>query len=68
MKTTIQIRTKTRDMLRRVGGKGQSYDQIIQELVELRDLYITELERILLETPEEELIPLERMLRERGLK
>jgi predicted CopG family antitoxin len=68
MKTTIQLRTETREALQKVGTKGQSYDEIIRELVELRDLYITELERVLLETPEEELIPLERVLRERGLE
>lgn len=31
--TTIHVDTKTRDMLRSLGRKGESYDDIIQKLV-----------------------------------
>lgn len=65
--TTIQLDTRTREMLRRVGSKGQTYDEIIQELVELREAFIEDLRRILEETREDEWIPLEKVLRERGL-
>ena len=54
-------------MLRRIGSKGQTYDEIIQELVELREAFIEDLHRILEETGKGEWIPLEKVLRERGL-
>jgi hypothetical protein len=36
MKTTIIINNKTRDFLKRIGTKGQTYDQIIAELLALK--------------------------------
>jgi len=32
-KTTIAIRPKTRDLLKSLGHKGESYDQLINRLV-----------------------------------
>ncbi|MGC2574345.1 MAG: hypothetical protein WA364_22750 [Candidatus Nitrosopolaris sp.] len=36
MKTTIIIDNKTRNSLKRIGTKGQTYDQIIAELLALK--------------------------------
>jgi len=32
--TTISLRTETREMLRKLGSKGQTYDEVIRELTE----------------------------------
>jgi hypothetical protein len=32
-KTTVIVNTKTRDLLKQIGTKGQTYDQIIAELL-----------------------------------
>jgi len=32
--TTISLRTETREMLRKLGSKGQTYDEVIRELIE----------------------------------
>ena len=32
--TTISLRKETREMLRRFGSKGQTYDEVIRELIE----------------------------------
>jgi hypothetical protein len=56
--TTISVRVETKEMLRKLGSKGQTYDQIIRELVERAS--IAELDRrwnLILE--EEEFIPLD---------
>lgn len=58
-KTTIQIDKETRDILRAAGSKGDTYDEIIRELVELRSAFIRDLFQILEETPEDEWTPLE---------
>ena len=34
MITTIQVNRKTRDMLKRIGKKGETYDQVIMRLLE----------------------------------
>ena len=56
--TTIALRKETKEMLRRLGAKGQSYDEVIRELIERAS--IKELDarwkRIL---EEEEFIPLD---------
>jgi len=44
--TTVQISKDTRDLLRRAGGKGRSYDDIIRELLELREAFISDLKKI----------------------
>lgn len=59
VKTTIQIEKETREMLRSAGRKGETYDEIIRELVELREAFIRDLYRILEETSEDEWISLE---------
>ncbi len=58
-KTTIQIDTKTRDILRAAGSKGDTYDDIILELIQLREAFVRDLHRILEETPEDQWVPLE---------
>ncbi|KXA91715.1 hypothetical protein AKJ57_00045 [candidate division MSBL1 archaeon SCGC-AAA259A05] len=58
-KTTIQIDKKTRDMLRAAGSKGDTYDDIVRELVELRNAFIRDLYRIMEETSEKEWTPLD---------
>ncbi len=56
--TTIQIDKRTRDILRAAGSKGDTYDDIILELIELREAFVRDLYRILEETPEDKWIPL----------
>ncbi len=58
-KTTIQIDTRTRDILRAAGSKGDTYDDIILELTWLREAFIRDLRRVLEETPENGWVPLE---------
>ena len=36
-KTTILVETKTRESLKRMGSKGQTYDQIINELIKVKE-------------------------------
>jgi hypothetical protein len=36
MKTTVIISVETRDLLKQIGTKGQTYDQIIAELLALK--------------------------------
>ena len=35
-KTTILIETETRDLLKAMGNKGQTYDAVINELIETK--------------------------------
>ncbi len=32
--TTISLRTETRELLRKLGSKGQTYDEVIRDLIE----------------------------------
>jgi len=32
--TTIQVKIKTRELLKKIGHKGESYDQLIRRLVQ----------------------------------
>ena len=41
--TTIQIQTSTRDLLREIAAKGESYDDIIVELAAAYDEFINDL-------------------------
>lgn len=59
--TTIQVKDQTRDLLRTIAGKGETYDDIIQELIEIREAYIENLLRI---RDEGKFIPIEEALRE----
>jgi len=61
MVTTIQIQESTRDLLKSIGEKGKTYDQIIHELVEIREAFIDDLLKTL---KEGEFIPLEEAIRE----
>ena len=45
MATTIQIRPETREMLRAIGGKGETYDEIIRELLSVYEARLAEIER-----------------------
>lgn len=63
--TTIPIQKETRDLLRQLGSKGKTYDQIIHELVEIRQAFISDLYRIL---EEEEFTPLKEIARGYGIK
>ncbi len=58
--TTISLRKDTKEMLRKLGSKGQTYDAVIRELVErasIKDLD-ARWNRIL---EDEEFIPLEKL-------
>jgi hypothetical protein len=56
--TTIQISKMTRDQLRHLGRKGETYDQVLNRLIEMarRTAFFKDVDRIL-ET--EEFVPLE---------
>jgi predicted CopG family antitoxin len=41
MPTTIQIKKNTREKLKRLGHKGESYDNIIERLKRKRSIYIS---------------------------
>lgn len=57
--TTIQIRRMTRDQLRGLGRKGETYDEVLLRLIEVarKSAFFNEIDRIL-ET--EEFVPLEK--------
>lgn len=51
--TTIQVKTETRDLLKRIGSKGETYDEVIRELAEAREAYLRlMLDRLAESTPE----------------
>ena len=56
--TTIQISKMTRDQLRQLGRKGETYDQVLHRLIEIagKAAFFRDIDRIL-ET--EEFVPLE---------
>ncbi len=41
--TTIQLKTETRDLLRALAGKGETYDDVIVELAAAHDEFINDL-------------------------
>ncbi len=45
MKTTIQVEDNTRDVLKALGIKGESYDRIIQRLIKENTSYAKERSR-----------------------
>lgn len=63
--TTIPIQKGTRDLLRQLGSKGKTYDQIIHELIEIRQAFISDLYRIL---EEEKFAPLGEIAHGYGIK
>ncbi len=56
--TTIQISKMTRDRLKKLGTKGETYDQVLMRLIEVarKSAFFKDIDRIL-ET--EEFVPLE---------
>ncbi len=64
--TTVRINKETRDMLKEVGSKGQTYDEIIREMLELRKMFIEDLYSILRETKEDQWLTTEELRKELG--
>ena len=62
--TTVRIDEKTREMLKEAGRKGQTYDEIIRELLEMRRMFIEDLYYILDETKEDEWVTTEELRKE----
>lgn len=58
--TTIQISKGTREKLKMVGRKGQTYNEIIETLLEVskKSLFFNELDRI---ADNEEFLPLDKL-------
>jgi len=54
--TSIQLKPKTRDLLRSIAAKGETYDDVIAELVATYQAYLTEQLRKL---EEDEFVPAE---------
>ncbi len=56
--TTIQISKETREKLKKVGRKGQTYDEIIENLLEIskKAIFFNGLDRI---ADTEEFVPLD---------
>ena len=46
--TTIQVSKETREKLKKLGRKGQTYEEIIENLMEIsrKAMFFTELDRI----------------------
>jgi hypothetical protein len=42
-KTQIQVDISTREQLKKLGSKGQSYDSLVKQLLELRERHKDEL-------------------------
>ena len=60
MQTTIQVSKETRERLKKIGSNGQTYDEIIEKLLEIgqKVMFFKELDRI---SDSEEFIPLDRI-------
>ncbi len=60
VQTTIQVSRETREKLKKIGGKGQTYDEIIEKLLEIgqKVSFFNELDRI---SDDEEFIPLDEL-------
>ncbi len=58
--TTIPLRPETRDLLKKHGKKGETYDELIRRLVEIAEQveFVERQKRIL---AEEEFVPLDRV-------
>ena len=65
--TTIQLGSETREMLRAVGKKGQTYDEIIQELIAVYEARLEELEQRL-NAPDSHYVSLKRLKSKWGIK
>lgn len=62
--TTVRIDKETRKRLKEAGSKGQTYDDIIKELLETRRMFIEDLYSILEETEEDEWVTTEELRKE----
>jgi len=67
MATTIQIKPETREMLRAIGGKGETYDEIIRELLGVYEARLAEIEHRL-EEPKGKYVSHETLKKKWGLK
>ena len=58
--TTIQINKATRDQLRQLGRKGETYDQVVLRLIEMakRSAFFKDIDRVL---QSEEFVPLDKV-------
>ena len=58
--TTIQVSRDTRARLKKIGSKGQTYDEIIEKLLEIgqKVMFFNELDRI---SDNEEFVPLDQL-------
>lgn len=59
--TTIQLKNETREKLKALSSKGETYDEVIHELMDAYEAFIDELYRI---HEEGEFIPWEEAMRE----
>ena len=67
MATTIQLDQETREMLRAIGGKNQTYDELIQELIAVYEARIGELEKRL-DAPDGQYVYLKEIKKKWGIK
>jgi predicted DNA-binding protein len=60
IQTTIQVSRETRERLKKIGSKGQTYDEIINKFLEIGEkvMFFNELDRI---SDNEEFIPLDQL-------
>ena len=58
--TTLQVSKETREKLKKLGRKGQTYDEVIENLLEIskKAMFFNELDRI---ADTEEFIPLDKL-------
>lgn len=64
-KTTIQVKQETRERLRGIGHKGETYDDIIMNLIATYEARLEELERRA-KAPDDEYVSFERVKEERS--
>ena len=67
MATTIQLEPETREKLRMIGGKGETYNEIILNLISTYEARLTELEHRL-NAPREEFAPYKSLKKSWGIK
>ncbi len=65
VKTTIQVKRETRERLRGIGHKGETYDEIIMDLIAAYESRLEELERRA-GAPDEEYVSFQRLKEERA--
>ncbi len=67
MATTIQLEPETREKLKMIGGKGETYNEIILDLIATYEARLEELERRA-EAPREEYITHKKLKKELGIR